>query len=190
MIKLALVGDIGSGKSYISKLFKYPIFNADVEVSKIYLKDKKCFRKIKKTFPNIDLSFPIKKKEIINCIIDNSKNLNKISKIIHPIIRKKLKIFIKRNKSKKVVILDIPLFLENKLNDKSDIIIFVQANKNEIRKRLFKRKGFNKKLFNLFKKIQLPLYIKKKNADFVIKNNFSNKLEKKSVKYILNQVLK
>tara|TARA_B100000674_G_C37400934_1_gene716229 strand:+ start:165 stop:407 length:243 start_codon:yes stop_codon:yes gene_type:complete len=80
--------------------------------------------------------------------------------------------------------------LENKLNDKSDIIIFVQANKNEIRKRLFKRKGFNKKLYNLFKKIQLPLYIKKKNADFVIKNNFSNKVEKKTVKYILDQVLK
>ena len=190
MIKLALVGDIGSGKSYISKLFKYPIFNADYEVSNIYLKDRKFFRKIKKTFPKIDFLFPIKKKEIINCILNNNKNLNKISKIIHPIIRKKLKIFLKKNKSKKIVVLDIPLFLENKLNTKSDIIIFVQANKNQIRKRLFKRKGFNKKLYNLFKKIQLPLYIKKKNADFVIKNNFSNKVEKKTVKYILDQVLK
>ncbi len=190
MIKLALVGDIGSGKSYISKFFRYPIFNADFEVSNIYSKDRKCYRKIKKAFSKSNFSFPIKKKELINCILSNNKNLNKLSKIIHPIIRKRLNIFLKKNKSKKVVILDIPLFLENKLNSSTDIIIFIQANKNEIRKRLFKRKGFNKKLFNLFKKIQLPLYIKKKRADFVIKNNFSNKLEKKSVNYILDQVLK
>ena len=36
MIKIAVVGDVGSGKSYISKLFNYPVFNADSEVSKIY----------------------------------------------------------------------------------------------------------------------------------------------------------
>ena len=45
MIRIALVGDIGSGKSYIAKLFNYPVFNADVEVSKIYRKDRKCFKK-------------------------------------------------------------------------------------------------------------------------------------------------
>ena len=190
MKKIVILGDIGSGKSFIARLFGYPVFNADLEVSKIYKFDRHFFNKLKKKFPNFFKKFPIKKKEIINCILNNNKNLNKISKIIHPIIRKKLKIFLKKNKSKKIVVLDIPLFLENKLNTKSDIIIFVQANKNQIRKRLFKRKGFNKKLYNLFKKIQLPLYIKKKNADFVIKNNFSNKVEKKTVKYILDQVLK
>jgi len=34
MIKIALIGDIGSGKSFFSKLFKYPVFNADFEISK------------------------------------------------------------------------------------------------------------------------------------------------------------
>ena len=45
MIRVALVGDVGSGKSYISNLFGYPVFNADIEVSKIYQKDKKCYLK-------------------------------------------------------------------------------------------------------------------------------------------------
>ena len=40
MIRLAVVGDIGSGKSYVAKQFGYPVFNADTEVSKIYKKDK------------------------------------------------------------------------------------------------------------------------------------------------------
>ena len=40
MIKIAVVGDIGSGKSHISKLFGYPVFNADQEVANIYKKIK------------------------------------------------------------------------------------------------------------------------------------------------------
>ena len=63
MIRIALVGDIGSGKSYTSKLFNCPIFNADFEVSKIYKKDKRCFNDIKKKFPNFKFTFPIKKKK-------------------------------------------------------------------------------------------------------------------------------
>ena len=61
MIKIA-VGDVGSGKSYISKLFNYPIFNADLEVSKIYKKDKGFYIKLKKKkFPKFNFTFPIKK---------------------------------------------------------------------------------------------------------------------------------
>ena len=62
MIRIALVGDIGSGKTHIANLFNYPVFNADFEVSKIYKNDKKCFKDIKKKMPNYDFSFPIKKK--------------------------------------------------------------------------------------------------------------------------------
>ena len=61
MIRIALVGDIGSGKSYIAKLFNYPVFNADVEVSKIYRKDRKCFKNIKKNFQIIHSHFQLKK---------------------------------------------------------------------------------------------------------------------------------
>tara|TARA_B100001057_G_C22843759_1_gene948144 strand:+ start:1580 stop:2146 length:567 start_codon:yes stop_codon:yes gene_type:complete len=188
MIRIALVGDIGSGKSYIAKLFNYPIFNADYEVSIIYKKNKKCFKNIKENFPNHKFSFPIKKKELVNCISNNVENLKKISKIVHPIVRSRLNLFLKRNHNKKFVILDIPLFLENKMNKKKDIIIFIQANKNQIQKRLNKRIGFNKKLVKLLRKMQLPLHIKKKKSNMFIKNNFSNKFAKKNVKYIFDNI--
>ena len=48
MIRIAIVGDIGSGKSHIAKLFNYQIFNADLEVAKIYKKSERCFRDLKK----------------------------------------------------------------------------------------------------------------------------------------------
>ncbi len=50
---IAVLGDIGSGKSYVAKQFGCPVFNADKEVSDIYKNDKLCYIKIKKNFQNL-----------------------------------------------------------------------------------------------------------------------------------------
>jgi dephospho-CoA kinase len=189
MIRIATVGDIGSGKSHIAKLFNYPIFNADLEVAKIYKINRQCFKNLKKKLPKYFSSFPIQKEEIIKAISDNEKNLKKITKIIHPEIRKKINIFLKDNKKKDVVVLDIPLLLENKLNKKGDIVVFIQSKKTEVIKRLKKRNNFNLDLLNKFKRIQLPLKYKKKKSNFIIKNNFNNKSAKKEVKRVLKKIL-
>ena len=189
MIRIALVGSIGSGKSYIAKLFKFPVFNADLEVSKIYKEDKKIFLKLKKKIPNFFSKFPVKKQELIRAILYNKKNLNLITKIIHPIVKKKLMTFIKNNKNKKIIILDIPLYLENNLNNKNDIIVFVQGNSKEVEKRLKKRKNYNAILINKLKKIQFPIEKKKKKSNFIVKNDFTLRTVKKYVKNILNNVL-
>ncbi|MDB9759258.1 dephospho-CoA kinase [Candidatus Pelagibacter sp.] len=189
MIKIAVVGDIGSGKSHIAKLFGYPVFNADQEVATIYEKNKNCFKRLKKNLPKYFSVFPANKIQIIKAVESSEKNLKKITKIIHPEVRKKLSTFLKKNKKRKAIILDIPLLLENKLNQKSDIIVFVQSKKSEIIKRLKKRNNFNLKLYNKFKKIQLPLSYKKKKSNYIIKNNFTNKFAKISVKKILKKIL-
>ena len=189
MIRIAVVGEIGSGKSHIAKLFNYPIFNADLEVAKIYKTNRKCFKNLKKKLPEYFSSFPIKKEEIIKAITEDEINLIKITDIIHPEIRKKMNTFLKDNKKEDVVILDIPLLLENKLNQKGDIIIFIQSKKAEVTKRLKKRNNFNLDLLNKFKRIQLPLNYKKKKSNFIIKNNFNNNSAKKDVKRILKKIL-
>ena len=186
MIKIGILGDIGSGKSYIAKNFGYPVFNADEEVEKLYKKDRKIFNKLRKTLPKYFYSYPVKKKEVINAILANKQNLKKIIRIIHFAIRKKMKLFLKINRNTKIVILDIPLLLENKINEKNDILVFVQSKKLDIFKRLKKRDNFNKKIWNKFKNIQLPLEYKKKRSQFIIKNNFT----KKSVKDDINNILK
>ena len=135
MIKIGILGDIGSGKSFVAKSFGYPIFDADAEVAKIYQKDKKIFRKLKKKLPKFFTSFPINKKDVTEAIMHNKTNLNKIVSIIHREIRRKLSKFLKKNEKQKVLILDIPLFLENRINKKDDVLIFVDAKKTEILKR-------------------------------------------------------
>ena len=190
MIKIGIVGDIGAGKSHISKMFGYPVFNADQEVIKIYKSSKSCYRKIKKTFPKHFFSFPIKKNQIMNVIFENGSNLKKITKIIHPEVNSRIKKFIKKNKNKKLIILDVPLLLENKINKKDDILVFIESNKKETYKRLKKRKNFNLKLFKKFKKIQLPLEIKKKKSTYKLKNNFTNKFLKKDIKILLGEILR
>ena len=189
MIRIAVTGDIGSGKSYIARLFGYPVFNADLEVSKLYKKSKKCYFKLKKELPNYIFSFPIKKKELSKAIISEEKNLKKIINIVHPEIRKKMTNFEKKNNKRKIIILDIPLLIENKINKKKDIIVFVDATKKEISKRLKKRVNFNLKIVKKLKKFQLPLELKKKKSDFIIKNNFNNNSVKKNVKVLKNKIL-
>ena len=80
MIKIAVVGDIGSGKSHIAKLFGYPVFNADQEVASIYKENKDCFKRLKKNLPKYFSVFPANKIQIIKAIEDSEKNLKKITK--------------------------------------------------------------------------------------------------------------
>ena len=190
MIRIATVGEIGSGKSYVAKLLGFPVFNADIQINKIYKNNYKCFLLLKKKLPKFIKSYPIKKSEILKAIFANKNNLKKITKTVHPIVRLNMLNFIKKNKKKKAIVLDIPLYFENKINKKGDVIIFVEAKKIEINNRLKRRTNFNLKIFNKLKKIQLPVHFKKKKANFIIKNNFKNVSLKKNVKIIRKKILK
>ena len=189
MIKISLVGDIGSGKTYISKLFRAPCFSADLEVIKLYKTSKNCFRALKKKFPKFIKSFPIRKKELTQVINKNFSNLKKIGSIVHPFIRKRFNHFIKENYKSKMVVLDIPLYLENKLNKKKDIIIFLKTKKKDVYKRLKKRKNFNKKLLNTLKKSQFSLKHKKNKSDYILINNYNSVIMKKRVNTLKRKIL-
>ena len=186
MIRIGILGDIGSGKSFVAKNFGYPVFNADREVSKLYKKNKNIYLKLKKVLPNYIYEFPIDKIQISKAILENNSNLKKIIKVVHKEIRNKLQSFLKKNKKRKLVILDIPLLLENNLNKKNDILVYVETRKIDILRALKKRKNFNPEVLKKFKKIQLPLVYKKKNSRFIIKNKFT----KKSVKDEISKILK
>ena len=190
MIKIGILGDIGSGKSFVAKSFGYPVFNADDEVAKMYKKNRVCFLKLKKILPKYIKTFPIDKTELTNAILNNKNNIKKIIKIVHPLIRKKMNLFLSKNKKKKLVILDIPLLLESKIKNKNMILVFVDAKKADISERLSKRKGFNIKILKRLKEIQLPLDYKKRKSGYIIKNFYTKKIVRKRVKTVLRKILK
>ena len=189
MIRIGILGDIGSGKTFVANNFGYPVFNADYEVSKLYKQDKKIYLKLKKKLPKYIHTFPIDKNEITKAILTRPNNLKKIIKIVHKEIKKKLNFFLKKNRNKKIVVLDIPLFIENKIFNRNDILVFVDSKKKDIDKKLKKRLNFNNKLVSMFKKIQLDPKFKKKKSHFIIKNTFRKNTVKKQIKEILNLVL-
>ena len=185
MIRIGILGAIGSGKSYVAKNFGYPVFNADYEVSKLYQNNRKIYKKLKKILPEYIYEFPIDKTQLSKAILENNSNLQKIIKIVHKEIRNKMRFFISKNKNRKFIILDIPLLLENKINNKKDILVYVESRKTDIVRSLKKRKNFNPKILSKFKKIQLSLACKKKSSRFIIKNKFTKKSVKDEIKKIL-----
>ena len=189
MIKISLVGDIGSGKTHVSKLFKAPCFSADIEVKKLYRNNRQCFVKLKKKFPRFIRTFPIKKNELSNTIKNKFSNLKSIGFIVHPFIRKKLRMFLKKNRKKKIVVLDIPLYLENKMYKRNDVIIFLKTKRKDVNSRLKKRKNFNQKLLNILRKSQLTLKQKKNKSNYVLMNNYNSAIMKKKVKILKAKIL-
>ncbi len=188
MIRIGIVGDIGSGKTFVANNFGYPVFNADNEVSKLYKKDRKIYLKLKKRLPKYIFTFPIDKNEITKAILTNKNNLKKIINIVHKEIREKLKIFLEKNKNKKFVILDIPLLIENKIFNRNDVLVFVDSKKKDIDKKIKKRPNSNIKIINMFRKIQFNPNYKKKKSHFIIKNTFTEKPVKKKIEKILKEI--
>ena len=189
MIRIAIVDSIGSGKSYVAKLLGFPVFDADAAVSKIYKNNSKCFMRLKRKMPKFIKSYPINKSEISKAILSNKNNLKKITKIVHPLVRLKMLSFIRKNKKSRAIVLDIPLYFENKINKKGDIIVFVDAKKFQINNKLKKRPKFNIKILKKFKEIQLPIQVKKRKSNFIIKNNFKNASLLKSVNILKKTIL-
>ena len=189
MIRVGVIGGIGSGKSFISKLFKSPVFNADKEVDILYKNSLDCYKKLNKKLPKFIKTFPILKSQLINAINHDKKNIKRISSIVHPLVRKKMKLFLNRNKKNKIVILDIPLLVENKLYNKKDILIFVKCNQKKVIKRLKKRKNYNKKVLINLKKNQVDLLKKRKLANYIVDNNFSPIIMKKKINSLKNKIL-
>ena len=188
MIRLGIVGGIGSGKSFVSKLFKYPVFNADNEVKYLYKNNKNCFKKLKKKLPKFISSFPIKKKEIINAINSDAKNLKRISSVIHPMVRNRMNIFLKKNNKSKMVVLDIPLLIENKLYKNDDILIFITSKRKKIIERLKNRSNYNKIILKKLEENQHNLAKKRKLADYIVENNYPINIMRAKIKLLKKKI--
>ena len=187
MIKIGVTGSIASGKTTVARILsgtKYPLFDADKEVNKIYQQES-FKRKICKKFKFKDKK-NIKNK-IKKILSNNKKTIIDLEKIIHPLVRKEIRKFSKKNKNKKMVIFEIPLLIESKLMKNYDKIIFVNARKN-LRKRRFAKKKKNIRIFNYLDKKQLSPVKKIKFCDYVINNNSSLNILKKNVKILKRKI--
>ena len=184
MIRIGLTGSIASGKTTASKIIsrrRGPLFSADEVVKKIYKKtyfQKVILKKLKiKSRSNF-------KKKIKNIIFSKKGTLKKLEEIIHPMVRKEMLVFLKKNKNKKFLFLEIPLLIESKLTRYFDVIIFIKSKRN-LRLKRFKLKKGNIKLFSLLDNHQLKDTKKMKFCDHIVVNNKSLTILKKNLSNII-----
>ena len=191
MVRVGILGSVGSGKTFIANIFKelsFNIFSADNEVANIYNNNKIVNRKIAKFFKLKLYKGKINKQDLRDLLKKNPKKFKFLNKIIHPIVRKRLALFLSRFKKNKLVVLDIPLLVENKMFNFVDIFILVKTKSNSFLSRIKKRKNLDKKFLNILKKQQASEKIKESYSDFIIYNSSKNKV-KLQVKNILDKIV-
>ena len=191
MVRVGILGSVGSGKTFIANIFKelsFNIFSADNEVANIYKNNKIVNKKIAKFFKLKLYKGKINKQDLRDSLKKNPKKFKFLNKTIHPIVRKKLAIFLSRFKKNKLVVLDIPLLVENKMLNFVDILVLVKTRSNSFLSRIKKRKNLDKQFLNILKKQQASEKIKEGYADFIIYNSSKNKV-KLQVKNIIDKII-
>ena len=157
VIKIAITGKIGSGKTTVCKILKeigYKVYESDNEVEKL-LKRLQVVEKVKSLYKDkienlIDNNGNINKKELGGFLFANKKELDKLEKLLYPLLEEQKKKFIEANCNEKFIFFDIPLLFEKKMHKKFDKIIFLDVSKEIQEKRVIKRKGMSKnKLDNI-----------------------------------------
>ena len=182
MKKIAITGNIGSGKTTISNILLkagYKVFQCDKEISNLYLV-KNLKNEIKNAFENKvkNLFFKngrINKIALSDYVFSSSMQLRRLEKIIYYYLEITKKDFLEKNKKKEILFFDIPLLFEKKLEDEYDFIIYLFLNKENQKKRVLKRKNMsevklkkilkNQKNFSKSKKISLLIDTNKKKVE-------------------------
>ncbi len=191
MVRVGILGSVGSGKTFIANIFKelsFNIFSADNEVTNIYKSNKTVNKKIAKFFKLKLCNGKINKQDLRDSLKKDPKKFKFLNKTIHPIVRKRLAIFLSRFEKNKLVVLDIPLLVENKMLNFVDILVLVKTRSNSFLSRIKKRKNLDKQFLNILRKQQASEKIKESYADFIIYNSSKNKV-KLQVKNIIDKIL-
>ena len=179
MKKIGITGSLASGKTTASKILSNgngPLFSADEVVRDLYSQN--IFKKKISSIFNIPTHSNFKR-ELYNKILINNSNIRKLEKVIHPLVRKKMNEFIKKNKDEKFAFFEIPLLIESKLMKKFNLIIFIKAKKNT-RLKDSNQKAVTQNFFILNNK-QLSDKKKAKHCDYVVVNDQNKKVLKRKL---------
>tara|TARA_Y100000591_G_C21712256_1_gene634174 strand:+ start:317 stop:883 length:567 start_codon:yes stop_codon:yes gene_type:complete len=186
MIKIGITGSLASGKSTASKILlsrNRALFSADTIVKKLYKNNR--FKNLISKKLRIKKSSTIKS-QIRKMILEKKINLKKLGTIIHPLVRKEMRKFVRQNKKKDVLLFEIPLLIESKLMKNFDTVIFIKSKKTTRLKR-FLKKGGKKNLFNILNNKQLSDSQKIKFCEHVVVNEKNKDILKKKLLAIIRK---
>jgi len=195
LIVIGLTGGIASGKSFVTSYLKkinIPVHESDEVIKHIYKKPTQIFISfLKKTgLQNVINKKKINKYKIREEIFNNKKKKDIIETYLHAEVRKSREEFLKKNKNKKIIFLDIPLLFEKKLEKNFHYVCSTIAPLETRKARAMNRLGMNKKILEKIIKSQIKDGERKNKSDFIIDTSKSRLKTCLQVDKIIYGVLK
>jgi len=171
MIVLGLTGSIGMGKSTVSAMFRdagVPVFDADAEVHRLQGAGGALIERIEALFPGTTGPAGVDRGALGRHVLGDRQALAKLERLIHPAIEAARRDFLRRHRSRALVVLDVPLLFEKGGWRRVDAIAVVSAPLWMQRQRVLRRPGMSMGRLRHILGHQMPDREKRRRADFVI----------------------
>lgn len=171
MIKLALTGSIGMGKSTVAGMFErlgVPVFDADAEVRRLQGPGGALVEKIGERFPGTVRGGVLDRERLAQIVLEDPQQLAALERIVHPAVRDARAAFIDKHRGAPALLFEIPLLFETRGEADFDKVIVVSAPAELQRERVLARPGMTEEKLASILARQVPDAEKRRRADFVV----------------------
>jgi dephospho-CoA kinase len=171
MIRIALTGSIGMGKSTVAKMFEragVPVFDADAVVHRLQAPGGGLVEKIGELFPGCVRCGTLDRECLAEIVLADREKLAALERIVHPAVREARDEFVAQHKGAPVLLFEIPLLFETSGENDFDKIVVVSAPADVQRSRVLERTGMSLAKLKSIRDRQMPDAEKRRRADFVV----------------------
>ena len=188
MIKIALTGSIGMGKSTVAAMFAdagVPVFDADAEVRRMQGPGGALVEDIERRFPGSKVDGAIDRGILSALVVKDRDELAALETIVHPAVARARERFIQSNADAPALLFEIPLLFETHGEGGFDKVIVVSAPASVQRDRVMQRDGMTAEKLDGLLARQLPDEEKRARADFVVDTGGTHEDTREQVRTIL-----
>lgn len=187
MLKVAITGNIASGKSEVEKVLSdsgFKVLDTDIAAHEILENDEDAKNEIISVFGKdiLEDNNRISRVKLGKIVFGDKDKLTRLERIIHPKVFRKIGEFFSNNKNEEICFVSVPQLFETKTQMAFDKVILVTASEEVRIKRLIERNKMTEEEAKLRLSAQMKDSKKIKQSDFVIYND-------KDLPYLQNQVL-
>jgi dephospho-CoA kinase len=188
MIKIALTGSIGMGKSTVAAMFEragVPLFDADAVVRRLQGPGGALVERIGERFPGSVRGGVLDREVLAGMVLDDHAQLSDLEAIVHPAVYDARRAFLEEHRDAPALLFDIPLLFETGAEEEFDKVVVVSASPDVQRARVLKRAGMTQERLDSILERQMPDQEKRARADFVIDTSGDLSTTETQVRHIL-----
>jgi dephospho-CoA kinase len=166
-----LTGSIGMGKSAVAamlRVLRVPVFDADAEVHRLQGPGGALLPAIEARFPGTTGPAGVNRAKLGAAVFNQPHELRALERIVHPAVHASRRTFLRRNRARPLVVLDIPLLFEHHGERRLAGVIVVSAPQWKQRRRVLARPGMSEAKFRHIRHLQTPDAEKRRRATYII----------------------